>query len=134
MTLERWQPVIPVLREFDSALSKHVPPTSVLAASDGEWSDEEYERLRPKGFPSNLRGVYLLFDSPGELLYVGLAMWCFDKRVWSHDSEMDRRWVDIIPFDDQHIFLAPALEFFLIARLSPPYNKTYKGHTIPPAR
>ena len=49
---------------------------------------------------------------------------------WWHDRHCERRFTDIMPFDDRHIFLAPALDFFLISKLDPPQNSTYKGYKI----
>jgi hypothetical protein len=123
----RWEKLLPALRDFQSLLAPAIPPLTVIAASDRTWTDEEYRQRRPKGF-ARMRGVYLLFGPDERLLYVGLAMWSFDKRVWSHDAEIDRRWTDVIPFPDNLVCLAPALEFFLISRLDPPGNKTYRGY------
>ncbi len=127
---DRWQAIGPVLEEFRSFLSPKVPESEIIEAADRRWGNGEYKRLRPKGFPSRLRGVYLLFDNDERLQYVGVAMWNYDKRVWSHDRHFERRFIDIIPFDDRRIFLAPALEFFLISKLDPPQNSTYKGYKI----
>ena len=55
-------------------------------------------------------------------------MWHFDKRVWSHQSRLEYRWIDIIPFDEEHYFLAPALEFFLICKLNPLDNRVFRGY------
>ena len=126
----RWEPIIPLLREFESFLSDKVARLRIVFACDRHWSEDEYKRRRPPGFPSNLRGVYLIFDPAEALRYVGVAMFNYDKRVWSHDAELERRWTDIIPFDDRHLFLALSFEFFLISRLKPPGNKVYRGYDV----
>jgi hypothetical protein len=64
-------------------------------------------------------------------LYVGLAMYCFEKRVWTHDAHMPRHWIDIIPIVDDYIILAPALEFYLITSLKPALNTVYQNYTCP---
>jgi hypothetical protein len=131
MSEERWRDIQPLLDQFADQTAAHVPRPQILLAVDRQWSDEEYKARRPDGFPSRLRGVYLIFDSDEHLLYVGLAMSCFDSRVWDHDDDLDRRWTDIVPFDNEHIFLAPALEFYLIAKLKPPHNKVYSDYDLP---
>ena len=128
MTLSRWSTLLPLLEKFQTHLASNVPKLEIIAATDKRWSDDDYKQLRPRGFPSNLRGVYLLFGEDETLLYVGLAMWCFDKRVWSHDEWIPRRWTDIISMNDQTIFLAPSLEYWLISHLNPTHNKVYKGY------
>jgi hypothetical protein len=37
-------------------------------ANDSSWDDDEYYRSRPDGFPTRMRGVYLVFDEADELL------------------------------------------------------------------
>ena len=107
-----------------------MPPLAIIHATDRRWSDAEYRSQRPDGFPSRLRGVYLLHNEAEELQYVGLAMWSFDKRVWSHDADIQRRLIDIVPFADAWLPLAPALEFWLIQTLNPPGNTTYRGYGV----
>lgn len=123
---QRWKMIQPAIDEFQSFLSPEVPPLEIIEANDREWK-EKYEQLRPKGFPSRLRGVYLIFDAEERLQYIGVATVNFDKRVWSHDDYVDRRFTDVISFDDKFIFLAQALEHFLILKLRPPKNKALKG-------
>jgi hypothetical protein len=106
---------------------------TVVHASDRRWTNEEYQSRKPKGFPSNLRGVYLIYNDAevSQLQYVGLAMWCFDKRVWSHNDLIPRRqFIDIVSFDDAWLPLAPALEFWLIQTLRPPMNTTYQDYGV----
>ena len=128
MELNRWQPIIPVIAEFQSYLSTEVQSLKVIAATDRNWTETEYKKFRPSGFPSRLRGVYLIFDPLGKLLYIGVSMFNYDSRVWTHDDDLKRRWIDIIPFEDRYAFLALSLEFFLITRLKPPFNKVYKDY------
>lgn len=75
-----------------------------------------------------LYGTYQ--DAPDALLYVGVAMYTFDYRVWEHEPDIpNRRYIDFIAFPDKYAFLAPALEFFLISRLNPPHNSIYTGYS-----
>jgi hypothetical protein len=126
----RWLSIQPVLDEFQSKLAPSVPSLGLVQAVDRHWSDAEYRSRRPNGFPSGLRGVYLIFDEGPHLQYVGVAMWNFDKRVWAHDGHLERRWIDIVPFPEGHVFLAPALECLMIARLNPPCNTHYRGYSL----
>jgi hypothetical protein len=105
-----------------------MPPLAVIHATDRSWTDAEYRNRKPKGFPSKLRGVYLIYDDVEALQYVGVAMWCFDKRVWTHDDHIKRHYIDIVPFGDAWIHLALALEFWLIQAFKPIGNKTYQGY------
>ena|SRR5260221_2330799 len=134
--LPRWRAVRNALDEFQRYMSPQVPPFQTVAAYDYDWNSEEYKRRRPQGFPSRLHGVYLIYNEQNELLYVGAALFNFDKRVWSHDStftscEAQPRWIDIIPLAPAYAFLGLSLEYFLICRLKPKCNKSYKGYQIP---
>ena len=130
--MPRWKPIIERLRRFEQDFcSPTMPPLRIVHASDRTWSDAEYRARKPKGFPSNKRGVYLLFDSDERLLYVGVATGCFDQRVWDHDSWSQRRYIDIIIFDDRWLILAPALEFYLIVALNPPDNTVHGKRRLP---
>jgi hypothetical protein len=121
---DRWHPVKEALDEFHSYLAANVR-FQIEVATRKEWvDDKEYDLHRPEGFPSNRRGVYLLFGSDQQLLYVGLATYNFDKRVWTHD-DIDWRYLDIITFGEKLVFLAPALEYLLIRKLKPLRNKTW---------
>jgi hypothetical protein len=134
--LLRWARVRAALDEFRAYLAPHVPPFPLIAANDYWWDDEEYYRSRPEGFPTRMRGVYLMFDAADELLYVGVALVNFDKRVWSHDEMfaswgVERRWTDVIVLPPEYAFLGLSLEYFLICRLCPKCNTSYKGYKIP---
>jgi hypothetical protein len=137
--LPRWCAVRAALDDFQGYLSHQVASFRIIAANDSWWDDDEYKRLRAEGFPSRLRGLYLIYDDTDELLYVGVALVNYDKRVWSHDAlftawEVKRRWTDIIPLEPQCAFLGLSLEYFLICRLSPKCNTSYKGYEIPVAQ
>jgi hypothetical protein len=126
----RWHSIIPILREFETYLAADAPKLEVVNANDFEWSYEEYRR-RKRGFRiCSGRGVYLLFNAEAQLRYVGLAMNAFDDRIWGHDEYIQRRWTDVIAFQDDWRFMAPALECFLIARLQPPDNTHLRGVAI----
>ncbi len=72
-----------------------------------------------------------MFDNAECLEYVGVAMNSFNDRIWDHDSFVERRFTDVITIPHHFYFLGLALEFFLICRLHPPKNSTYRGYTIP---
>ncbi len=118
---ERWEPIRAALAEFQKQESQS-PRIALQSATDKTWSEQEYMRGRPPGFPSSLAGVYVVFDEDGNS-YIGSATGCFDKRVWTHDEMVvRRRWIDIIAIHDNVEFWAPKLESFLIGRLQPFYN------------
>ena len=127
--LERWKPIVPHLRDFETHLCSDFPPLQIQAANERSWSQQRYLDQRKTGI-FNGYGVYLLFAEDQTLLYVGLAMNRFDDRIWSHDHHVERHWTDVVAIGHEHYFLAPALEFFLISRLHPPRNRTYRGYTI----
>lgn len=58
------------------------------------------------------------------------ALWSFDKQVWSHDVDMDRRFIDIVPFTDRWLTLALTLEFVLIQALQPAKNIAYRDYGV----
>lgn len=131
MDESRWDSLRPCIADFHKHLSATCPPLVVIQATDKTWTDEEYKMMRPDGFPSQLRGVYLLYDATGTLNYIGSTFVNFDKRVWTHEPRVPRRWIDIIPLSDDIYFLAPALELFLISKLHPPYNTDGRGYVVP---
>ena len=126
----RWEPILPVLREFQSSLRSKGSALRIVSACDRRWSEQRYQQERKTGIYRKY-GVYLIFNPLEILEYVGLAMNAFDDRIWSHDSYVNRQYTDVVAFDHTFYFLAPALEFFLIVRLQPPKNSQYKGYTIP---
>lgn len=136
--LPRWNKLRAALDEFRSYLAPGTPPFVLHAANDYWWDGDEYKRSRPFGFPSQMRGVYLMYDAADMLMYVGVALVSFDKRVWSHDQLFasygdKRRWTDVIALEPKYLFLAPSLEFFLICWLAPKYNTAYSGYELPRA-
>lgn len=119
---DRWRTVKAALAEFQECLSVSVPALRIVAANDRQWSKQECQRQRRTGVFAE-KGVYLIYGAGGELLYVGVALVSFDKRIWMHDDYIpERRWTDVVPFQKRYVFLALALERFLIARLKPPRN------------
>ena len=133
--IERWKQIEPLLNEFQDHLAKDVQKLSIKQLNDKKWLEDEYKK-RVKAEMLNQYGVYLIFDGDDEyaLQYIGLAMDKFDNRIWEHEGDVDRRFTDIIPFEHKYYFLAPALEFFLISKLSKKMpklkNKIYRGHSI----
>ena len=130
MSEQRWDTIIPHLRDFQSHLAAHIPQLRLENATDRQWSDDRYRQQCKTGIFDQC-GVYLLFDDKEALLYVGVAMNTFHDRIWSHDWWIERRFIDVIPFPREYCFFALALEYFLICRLRPPKNSVYQGHTIP---
>jgi hypothetical protein len=126
----RWTSVIPVLEEFQACLSPDLPKFGLTAANDRQWSEDQYQ-AQCAGGVFRQRGVYIIFDGDAVLQYIGIAMYRFDDRIWSHDDWIQRRWTDVISLPNHCYFLAPALEFFLIVRLQPPGNTQYKDYRIP---
>lgn len=125
----RWIPIIPVLEEFQSFLSNKVPKLEIINANDRNWPQERYESQEKTGIFDKY-GIYLIFNDSGKLQYVGVSMQRFHNRIWKHDFKVQRRWTDVIPFEHENYFLALALEFFLIAKLTPKGNREFKNFTI----
>jgi hypothetical protein len=130
VTQTRWKQIENSIEEFRKFLSSNIPKLSIVNATDKKWTAKQYKELKPKGFPSKLRGVYLIFDEQETLLYIGLSTTCFNKRIWKHDTRFQRRYIDIIPIGDNCFPLAPALEYFLITRHPTPGNKVYRNHKL----
>ena len=130
---ERWKEANAALEEFKLLLAPRVcQKLTIKAANDGKWSEEQFEAQKKTGIFTKEYGVYLIYNDYGGLEYVGLAMFRFDSRIWSHDGLVSRRWTDVISMPYKYYFLAPALECFLILRLRPKHNKTYRNFTLPP--
>jgi hypothetical protein len=127
--MNRWDKIQQSINEFQNQLNSSVPNLKIIQATDKKWTKAEYQSNKPVGFPFKMAGVYLLFNTDDELLYIGVSTVCFNKRIWHHDNRLkSRRFIDIIPFEDKFIHFAPALEYFLITRHHTPGNKTYKNH------
>ena len=79
------------------------------------------------------RGVYVLSGRDGEIAYVGIGMNKFSTRVFSHFNKLpehELEHVDLIYWDESDCrreceFMFPALEYYLIANISPKLNETY---------
>ena len=137
MSLDSREIIQNALVEFQTYLSDKVPKLELINAVNKDWSTEEYKQhqktgIVPQGFPSKLKGVYVLFDWNEQFKYIGVATYNYDKRVWTHDkhfeeAEMWRGDIDIIPLSDEFSFIAPSLEYYLITRLKPSLNSTYKN-------
>ena len=124
----RWTTVNEALDRFRSFLSPSVAANvKILKATRKDLLESpEYNKYRPAGFPSGLCGVYLMYGKNEELLYVGLARVSYDKRVWTHDKDVNWHYLDIIPFEGERLFLASALEEFLINACRPAVNRNMK--------
>jgi hypothetical protein len=103
---DRWYEIQEVLDEFHSLLSKRVPRLRIERQVDVlEWEHQN--------------GVYLLFDSSEQLLYVGLTLDRFISRIKRHQVSLEYSYADFIVFPNEFGFLAPALEVLLNQRLVP---------------
>jgi len=130
-SLERWIPVEKEIESFRFLIADHVPKLSITYAVNKQWDDEEYNNKIPQGFPWN-RGIYLIYNDESKLVYIGSAIKDFASRVFMHDENVRRRYIDIIEFpDDAYLPLILALEFFLISRLKPTGNTEFKGYDVP---
>ena len=127
--MERWRQVQAEIEEFRRFLYADFPPLEITAAYDFAWANgPEYKASRKDGRYGRC-GVYLFFEEGGTLLYVGKALWTFDKRIWTHDIR-DAKYIDLICFDDRHYPFALALEHFLICRLKPAWNTQGVSYTM----
>lgn len=111
------------VRKFWQYLSPKVPPAKIELALRMATVKDDWKKGVTSGAWQR-SGVYFIHDSKGHLLYVGKATATYNKRVQRRQIGISEAAATfIIPFEDQHLFLAHALEAFLIARLRPPHNK-----------
>ena len=82
--MDRWQTVRAEIADFRRYLSDSFPPIDIRPAYDFDWGDGSQYKASRKDGRYSCCGVYLFYDEAGTLLYVGKAMWTFDKRIWSH--------------------------------------------------
>jgi len=127
---KRWGCVHSSVEEFrDTYLHTSFQTLTIVEGWDGARDyDGDYKMLKAVR-PFHERGVYLIFDADGLLLYVGSTINRFDSRIWHYAFE-NQRHIDLICFDPSHVHFAPALELFLIARCKPRYN-TVGGRLAP---
>jgi hypothetical protein len=129
--MDRWKAVEVEIEDFRRYLAPNFPPIKITEGYDFRWSQDEYKRSR-KERPYQCCGVYLFYDDAGTLLYVGKAIYTFDKRIWTHQID-GPRYIDLICFDERHAPFALALEHFLICRLKPKGNTQGIGYEVPKA-
>lgn len=127
--MDRWKAVEAEIEDFRRYLAPTFPPIRITEGYDFRWSQEDYKRSR-KDKSYNCCGVYLFYDETGTLLYVGKAIYTFDKRIWTHQID-GARYIDLICFDERHAPFALALEHFLISRLKPKWNTQAVGYEVP---
>jgi hypothetical protein len=103
--MDRWHSVEAEIADFRRYLYGGFPPLEVHAAYDFAWeSGAEYKESRKDGRYGHC-GVYLIFDGIGTFLYVGKAIWKFDKCIWLHKFPA-AKFIDFIPFDTRHALMA----------------------------
>lgn len=109
----RWEEAQDALRDFQSYLAVRVPVLRIERDTDVlGWQ--------------KLQGVYLNYDEQGRLLYLGFTLDCFQNRKSQHEKRFETYWLDLIVLPEGLIFLAPALESFLLKRLFPELNRGKK--------
>jgi hypothetical protein len=131
--MKRWERIIAEITDFRKLLCSDAPAFSIEFAYDYEWSNGPLYKQSRKDWRYSHCGVYLIFSGAEELVYIGVAMYSFDKRIWTHPNldELGARHIDLIPFDDRFKPMAVALEWFLITRLKPNGNKVAVGYEVP---
>jgi hypothetical protein len=115
--LPRWSQVEPLICEFQRLLAPNVPQLKIEIGIDCA--------APPSGLTPALEscGVYLIFDESESLMYIGIAPERrLIDRVGSYRSKprfpRKPRWIDVIPFDSEWLFFVPALELYLIDRIT----------------
>lgn len=131
MEMKRSAQVQQAICDFKRDFIDSFPELIIRNAYDSNWSKEDWNQNKLKGFSSSLRGVYLAYTDEGTLQYVGVASTNFSKRVWSHNDWLEYRYIDIIPFEPRYFHFALALEYYLIAKLKPKQNNAFLGHELP---
>ena len=119
---QRWEQVSTALGKYYQTW-KYVAPCPHFNVVEGDcsgWSKEQRRFWRPQGFSSWLKGLYLIYDRSGRLIYVGKTHTRFSIRFYYHRKRMDCYWFDVIPLDNN--LLIDCLEPFLISQLQPPRN------------
>ena len=131
--MKRWEQVGLKITDFRKVVCVDAPPFTIRAAYDYQWSKEQYKSVLKADRRFQDSGVYLIFSANEELIYVGVAMYTFEKRIWRHPNldELGACFIDTISFDDPYKPLAIALEWFLITRLKPKGNKVAVGYDVP---
>jgi len=120
----RWTEIEEVIRKFQAFLIPEVTPLKIQKGIDFSSDIKDIKFRKQCGELTN-RGVYLFFDESESLRYVGCthlqalggripqSISRLRKRRWT-DIWEKLRWIDVIPFKDEWLFLAPALENYLI--------------------
>lgn len=126
---ESWLPVEREIKAFRQFLRPDFPRLVVEHALEKDMRRDYWKWGRKSGLWKQ-SGVYLIYDVEGALLYIGKATASFEKRVLtSFDAISDADSLAVIRFPDGLVFMAHALEAFLIARL-PTKNKCGANHYV----
>lgn len=113
--MDRWQKVKAQLTDFQEYLYAGFPRLEIREGYDFAWGWGDRYKVSRKDQRYNQASVYLFYSEAGELLYVGKATYAFDKRIWTHQIE-GTKFIDLIPFEQNHAPFLLALEHFLICR------------------
>jgi len=111
----RWTRLPELIEEFQALLAPQVPHLQIQeGASDG---------LATRSPALKKPGVYLLFDETATLKYIGSAVnQPLIGRVRTYMGQESRlpfvpKYIDIVPFEWEWCFFAPALELYLIQKI-----------------
>ncbi|MBM3982245.1 MAG: hypothetical protein FJ304_18660 [Planctomycetes bacterium] len=111
----RWTRLQELLGEFQTLLTGQVPKLEI--------QDGFVDNLETRSLALKKPGVYFLFDAASVLKYVGSAtnqpMIDRIRTYFGSDSRLPftPKYVDIVPFEWEWCFFAPALELYLIQKI-----------------
>lgn len=120
MSPSRWAPIEEMICDFQGLLAplQTIPQFKIEKGVDCD----HYPTFGAASPALRLRGVYLVFDESEWPRYIGMAAErSLIERIRNHRKrewkDVNPRWIDVIPFDWEWVFFAPALELYLIDRV-----------------
>lgn len=128
---DSWDRVEGEIEQFRTFLHPNFPPLKIEHLFDGSSLRDDWRHARKSGL-LQMSGVYLIYGFDGNLIYIGKATARFEKRVKASFSECFPKAdsVAVIAFPEGAVFLAYALEAFLISRLQVGGNTCGKGEYV----